>query len=505
MSGSFQYVDHSPVYLGGQANSFYLGDVAEILMYSRALSQAELLLAQGYLADKWGVYAPSATWPRNYSGAVQALIEANRWTKAQADAYQFPVLSIVSGPNQRAGAGQVLAQPVVIQVANYAGEPLAGFPLRLAVIQGNGAVAASRQGGYSGTLDLSTGSDGRAAAYLRLGPGGIGTVNRISCAAVMQPRCLVYFTALVGGSVNGTVDAGGGSGPTTDPDPVSSISNLPPQAPVLNSVDATDQSDPTQVTVSWDGSGSNAGGFVIQRRISSGEWDQINDVGANQSSVTDSGLKAGQRYEYRVIATANGQQSSPSNEQSYSMPVIKAISVQQKDVTKDDSGDYGDWSDTQPPREVAEYFEDCISDALRIDGRYKFKLNPLDSATTLKWSEIFVPSDGSASRVLHKREWTGNASETDTYEVDPSAPGFYYVVLNPQLDVRDVAEGANLDTGEKQNAGAVVLQGQSGAAYFSQDWAFQSGGTYTIDFSRYRVHGEKWSHGDLKWPNLRPH
>ncbi len=86
-------------YSGGTANvcigarsdaspwEYLIADVSEILVYDHALSDADQAQAEGYLADKYGLYDINATWPLAYSGDVQAQITANQWNKAQADAY----------------------------------------------------------------------------------------------------------------------------------------------------------------------------------------------------------------------------------------------------------------------------------------------------------------------------------------------------------------------------------------------------------------------------------
>jgi hypothetical protein len=79
----------------GVAN-YFSGDVGEVLVYNRALTPQEQEQAEVYLADKYGVYHPDATWPEAYSSDVQALITANQWTKAQADAY---VMFLSSNPS----------------------------------------------------------------------------------------------------------------------------------------------------------------------------------------------------------------------------------------------------------------------------------------------------------------------------------------------------------------------------------------------------------------------
>jgi hypothetical protein len=58
-----------------------------VLVYNRALSAAERHQAEVYLANKYGLYHPQATWPASYTTAVQAEITLNQWTKSQADTY----------------------------------------------------------------------------------------------------------------------------------------------------------------------------------------------------------------------------------------------------------------------------------------------------------------------------------------------------------------------------------------------------------------------------------
>ena len=78
---------HSSTDLRGTLSEPLNGDVYEILFYNRALSDTELQQAQGYLANKYGLYSPNATWPLSYSSAVQTEITRFQWNKSQADAY----------------------------------------------------------------------------------------------------------------------------------------------------------------------------------------------------------------------------------------------------------------------------------------------------------------------------------------------------------------------------------------------------------------------------------
>jgi hypothetical protein len=63
------------------------GDITEILVYSAQLTAAQVGVVSTYLADKFGWYNASATWPQAYSPSVQYEITRNQWTKAQADSY----------------------------------------------------------------------------------------------------------------------------------------------------------------------------------------------------------------------------------------------------------------------------------------------------------------------------------------------------------------------------------------------------------------------------------
>ena len=60
---------------------------SEVLVYDHQLSSDELAEVDGYLADKYGLYSPNATWPEAYSSDMQVEINRNQWSKAQADAY----------------------------------------------------------------------------------------------------------------------------------------------------------------------------------------------------------------------------------------------------------------------------------------------------------------------------------------------------------------------------------------------------------------------------------
>jgi hypothetical protein len=68
-------------------NVNWTGDIAEVLVYNHQLSTADLQQVGVYLANKYGLYNPNATWPSSFSTAVQAEITRNQWSEAQANAY----------------------------------------------------------------------------------------------------------------------------------------------------------------------------------------------------------------------------------------------------------------------------------------------------------------------------------------------------------------------------------------------------------------------------------
>ena len=60
------------------------GGVAEIIMYNRALTGAEILSVELYVAEKYGLYHPSATWINAYTSSQQSIIHALKSNKDNA-------------------------------------------------------------------------------------------------------------------------------------------------------------------------------------------------------------------------------------------------------------------------------------------------------------------------------------------------------------------------------------------------------------------------------------
>ncbi|PTY02065.1 hypothetical protein DB346_10090 [Verrucomicrobia bacterium LW23] len=72
---------------GNGVNYFFTGDVAEVMIFARALSLSERQDLEIYLADKYGLPCPGATWPAAFDADTQTQIAAHKWTKEQAQAY----------------------------------------------------------------------------------------------------------------------------------------------------------------------------------------------------------------------------------------------------------------------------------------------------------------------------------------------------------------------------------------------------------------------------------
>jgi len=70
----------------------------------------------------------------------------------------------------------------------------------------------------------------------------------------------------------------------------------------------------TDIILGWTDNSTGESGFKIERKESGGEFAEIASVNANQTSYTDSGVKAGKTYSYRVRAFNTVAYSAYSNE-----------------------------------------------------------------------------------------------------------------------------------------------------------------------------------------------
>lgn len=87
----------------GSSGGFHLtGELAEIIVFNRSLSTSERLINEVYLADKWGIYHPSANWINAYPKITRTAIHAGKHNKSVVDAQQ-PNLYILMGHSNIVG------------------------------------------------------------------------------------------------------------------------------------------------------------------------------------------------------------------------------------------------------------------------------------------------------------------------------------------------------------------------------------------------------------------
>ena len=74
-------------------------------------------------------------------------------------------VTVISGDNQEGATGSALADPLIVEVRDQFGEPIAGAQVTFTVIAGDGSLT----GGFT-SENVTTGPDGRAEILLTLGP-----------------------------------------------------------------------------------------------------------------------------------------------------------------------------------------------------------------------------------------------------------------------------------------------------------------------------------------------
>ncbi|MCY3764095.1 MAG: hypothetical protein OXH06_01555, partial [Gemmatimonadetes bacterium] len=74
-------------------------------------------------------------------------------------------VTVISGDNQEGATGSALADPLIVEVRDQFGDPIAGAQVTFTVIAGDGSLT----GGFT-TENVTTGPDGRAEILLTLGP-----------------------------------------------------------------------------------------------------------------------------------------------------------------------------------------------------------------------------------------------------------------------------------------------------------------------------------------------
>ena len=117
---------------------------------------------------------------------------------------------------------------------------------------------------------------------------------------------------------------------------------ITPPAPPTN-LSASEVSS-TTVTLTWSDSADNETGFVVERSIGSSAFSEVDRLGVNVQTFTDTGLSASSNYTYRVAAFNDGGNSDYATTQVTTNPAPPVLSG-----PTTSSGDFTlSWSFTWP-------------------------------------------------------------------------------------------------------------------------------------------------------------
>ncbi|MBN1674989.1 MAG: fibronectin type III domain-containing protein [Kiritimatiellae bacterium] len=177
--------------------------------------------------------------------------------------------------------------------SRYGGTVAAGFKLTLSRSAGTVYYRTDGQDPRASGGGIVAGTESQASSVVL-------TLNATSTVKARQKNGSTW-SALAGATFTVT-----GSVPT------------PPAAP--SGLAASAQSS-SQIRLTWTDNSGNETGFKLERRPAGGSWAQIAQPGANTTAYTDSGLSAGQSYEFRVRASNAAGDSAYSNTAGATTPV----------------------------------------------------------------------------------------------------------------------------------------------------------------------------------------
>ncbi len=193
---------------------------------------------------------------------------------------------------------------------------------------------------------------------------------------------------------------------------VITVDELPPAAPTgLAAVQFGDAA----IRLFWSDQSYNEDQFIIQRKVSSGAYQQIGAIGAGYTAYTDSSVEQGNVYTYRVAATNDQGLSDWSNEVEASL----------------ESADYS--------LPFSEPFEALTAGTL--DGQHGWtgggvvQTNVSIDAQALaltdeEASHLFV---GSPTNIWIEFAIQGIPSEAPPESIDPNAVAVFYISTNNQI------------------------------------------------------------------------
>lgn len=238
-------------------------------------------------------------------------------------------LTIVSGDNQSGASGAVLPQSLVVKVTDANGQSISGQTVTFALGSGSGALVLAGNPDAP-TFSVPTGLLGEARIELRpVGePGSVNEVQADISGSTVTFRCHVSTWVASAAGVDlppdspasEAIEAGGG--PETSPP-----SSFPSEAQLFAApTGLTIQIlgyDTTAPLLKWQ---SNYENHIVERRVGGdGEWVPVEVEG---KQYQESGLIAGQLYEYRVRGLlSGGTRTAPGEERAYDVARISGADV----------------------------------------------------------------------------------------------------------------------------------------------------------------------------------
>jgi hypothetical protein len=210
-----------------------------------------------------GVASAYVRLPANPGSAfITATVHSGQNTSSltfQEDALApaLPSLSVYSGDNQSASRSKFLFYPVVVQLTDANGAPVANAVVAFEVAPGGGSVVINRADTPVSTLNVPTDENGLAAVSF-FTPDMVGPASVSAAVGTGSVATTVVFHANVRDN------------PTS-----------PPAAPT--GLVATKNSDGS-TELSWADNSDNEDEFVIEHQKADGSWEQIGIVGPDQTT-----------------------------------------------------------------------------------------------------------------------------------------------------------------------------------------------------------------------------
>ena len=320
------------------------GNIAEVIVYNRVLSTIERQSVEGYLANKYNIYAPGAGWIGNYSTSVQTLINQNQWSQAQTIQYletTYPVPAITSTASATSTVGTAFTYTITGNqnptVFNAVGLPAGlGINTSTGIISGTPSVAGLYQitleatnANGTGTSNFALAVNPAVAPVINSSPVAQGTVGvpfNYTISANYTPTSFAATGLPAGLSVNTTTGVISGA-PTASG--TSSVTLQAKNALGTGSATLTLTVNPglpvTSGLTAWftaeSGITTTAGGVIQWNDQSTNAYNMAQSAGSNAPNVaTDSSTG-------RPVLTFNGNQYLYNNSTLSSVNNVTIITV----------------------------------------------------------------------------------------------------------------------------------------------------------------------------------